>query len=329
MQSPHFWQDVEKVKEITQQVSMLKGKLEDVLDMERKVEDLEVCIELADGDQELQEEFERESEKIRNKLDQMELMTLLGETYDNYNAIFSVHSGAGGIESQDWAEMLLRMYMKWAEKKGYQVQVVDVMPGEEAGIKSASLLIKGLYAYGYLKGERGVHRLVRISPFDANHRRHTSFASVDVIPELDDEIEIEIRDEDIRVDTFRASGAGGQYVNKTDSAVRITHIPTGLVVQCQNERSQYYNKVTALKILKSRLFVREMEAQQKKVEQLSGEKKEIAWGSQIRSYIFHPYSLVKDLRTDTQTSNIQAVMDGEIDEFIKNYLMEYRKSKNR
>jgi peptide chain release factor 2 len=232
----------------------------------------------------------------------------------------SLHAGAGGTEAQDWVQMLLRMYTRWAERKGYIVQTLDFLPGEEAGIKSVTLLIKGENAYGYLKSEKGVHRLVRISPFDASGRRHTSFASVDVIPEIDDDIEIQINPEDIKIDTYRSGGAGGQHVNKTDSAVRITHIPTGIVVQCQNERSQHSNRLTAMKILKARLFEIYMEEQKEKLDELRGEQREIAWGSQIRSYVFHPYNMVKDHRTNVEVGNINAVMDGEIDIFINAYL---------
>jgi len=240
---------------------------------------------------------------------------------DTSDAILSIHPGAGGTESQDWAQMLMRMYMRWAERHGFKVEVVDLLAGEEAGIKSATLTISGDYAYGYLKAEAGVHRLVRISPFDANRRRHTSFAAVLVYPELSEDIEVEIKDEDIKIETFRASGAGGQHVNKTSSAVRITHIPTGIVVSCQNERSQHKNRAMAMKILRARLFALRKKEQDKKMEELIGEKKDIAWGSQIRSYILHPYQMVKDHRTGIETGNVEAVLDGEIDQFIKGYLL--------
>lgn len=250
----------------------------------------------------------------------LELQSLFTGKYDKSNAILTIHPGAGGTESQDWAEMLLRMYTRWAEKSNFSVTADDIQPGDEAGIKSATITIKGRYAYGQLKSERGVHRLVRISPFDAAKRRHTSFASVDVIPEVEESYTIEIDPKDLRIDTYRASGPGGQHVNKTDSAVRITHLPTSIVSQCQTGRSQSSNKETALKILKVRLFELERRKKEKEISAQRGEQKEIAWGSQIRSYVFHPYSMVKDHRTGCQVGNVQAVMDGEIDEFIKAYL---------
>ncbi len=247
--------------------------------------------------------------------------TLLHGPYDRNNAIVSLHAGAGGTEAMDWVAMLFRMYTRWCEDKGYEVKVLDMLPGEEAGIKSVTFHVIGPNAYGYLRCERGVHRLVRISPFDASGRRHTSFASVDVMPELEDDAEIEIRPEDLRIDTYRSSGAGGQHVNKTESAVRITHIPTGIVVQCQNERSQIQNRETAMKMLKARLLELKEREQEEKLRQLKGEVKKIEWGSQIRSYVFHPYNLVKDHRTGAETGNIQAVMDGELDQFINAYLL--------
>lgn len=246
--------------------------------------------------------------------------TLLSGKYDSKNAILTLHAGAGGTEAQDWVSMLLRMYTRWAEDKGYKVTVLDMLAGDEAGIKSVTILVEGPNAYGYLKSEKGVHRLVRISPFDAAGRRHTSFASADVMPEIDDDVEIEIKPEDLKIDTFRSSGAGGQHVNKTESAIRITHIPTGIVVSCQNERSQQSNRNTAMKILKAKLFEIHQEEQQKELDKIRGVQMEIGWGSQIRSYIFHPYSLVKDHRTNVEIGDVQAVMDGKIDEFINAYL---------
>lgn len=292
--------------------------------MERSLEDLEVMVELyeEEKDEEILPEIEESFGKIEGILEKLELSRMLSGEEDGKNAILTIHPGAGGTESQDWASMLLRMYTRWAEKNGYEVEVLDYQPGEEAGIKSATLLIKGENAYGYLKAESGVHRLVRISPFDANKRRHTSFASVFVSPEVDDEIKVEIRDEDLRIDTYRASGAGGQHVNKTESAVRITHIPTGIVVQCQNERSQHKNKAMALKILKSKLYELELRERQEKMAELHKEKKEIAWGSQIRSYVLQPYRLVKDHRTNYEEGNVDAVLDGEIDDFIRAYLLQ-------
>jgi peptide chain release factor 2 len=257
---------------------------------------------------------------LKKEIDDFEFQTVLSGEDDAKNAILAIHSGAGGTESQDWAQMLLRMYTRWVERRGYKYETIDFMAGEEAGIKGATLEITGEYAYGYLKSESGVHRLVRISPFDANKRRHTSFASVFVYPEIEDNITVEIKDDDIKMETFRASGAGGQHVNKVSSAVRITHIPSGIVVQCQSERSQFRNKENAIKVLKSRLYQLYKEQEEKKQEKLESQKKKIEWGSQIRSYVFQPYTMVKDHRTDVETSNVQAVMDGEIDEFIQAYL---------
>jgi peptide chain release factor 2 len=271
-------------------------------------------------DAELQSEFEARASELRRVLDRHRLLILLSEDYDQANAILMVHAGSGGLDSQDWAEMLLRMYLRWAERDGFKTTVLEASSDAEAGIKSATVLMEGDYAYGYLKAEKGVHRLVRISPFDAAHRRHTSFASVGVSPELPDDVEVEVRPEDLRVDTFRASGAGGQYVNRTDSAVRITHIPTGIVVSCQNERSQHMNRQVAMQVLKSKLYERAMQERSNELAAVVGDKKESSWGSQIRSYVLHPYTLVKDHRTGTEKGNVQAVLDGEIDEFIMGYL---------
>ena len=265
-------------------------------------------------------EIRNEMVSFRNDLEVLELQTLLSGEHDKSNAILTIHSGAGGTESQDWAQMLMRMYMRWAERHGYQAQIVDIQQGEEAGIKSATLTINGDYAYGYLCSEAGVHRLVRISPFDTNKRRHTSFASVIVSPEIEDDIQLDIRDEDIRMDTYRASGAGGQHVNKTSSAVRLTHIPTGIVVSCQNERSQHKNRAVAMKVLKARLFDLEMKAKEKKMEALVGDKKDIAWGSQIRSYVLQPYRIVKDHKTGSEIGDVDSVLDGDIDVFLKESL---------
>jgi peptide chain release factor 2 len=266
--------------------------------------------------------------RLLSDLDNIELKTTLSQKEDKNNAIMTINPGAGGTESQDWAQILMRMYMRWAERSGFKVDVVDLIVGEEAGIKSVTLTIKGEYAYGYLKGEAGVHRLVRISPFDANKRRHTSFSAVMVYPEITEDIEVDINEEDLRIDTFRASGAGGQHVNKTDSAVRITHAPTGIVVSCQNERSQHKNKDVAMKLLKARIFAIKKKEQDEKMEEFIGEKKEIAWGSQIRSYTLHPYQLIKDHRTGYETGNVNAVLDGELDEFINKYLL-FRKEKKQ
>ena len=266
-------------------------------------------------------EVQTEVNRIEKEIGEFELQAMLSGENDKANAILSIHPGAGGTESQDWAEILLRMYLRWAERRGYKAEINDYQPGEGAGVKSVTVTISGDYAYGYLRAENGVHRLVRISPFDANKRRHTSFASVFVFPELEDDIKVDIREDDLRIDTYRSSGAGGQHVNKTDSAVRITHIPTNIVVQCQNDRSQHKNKSTAMKILRSRLYELEHEKQKEKMEEIQGEKKEIGWGHQIRSYVLHPYRLVKDLRTKVEVGNADAVLDGEIDSFIEAFLL--------
>lgn len=274
----------------------------------------------SEDDRIFQSELESNLSSFRRKLEEFELLTLLSSEDDSKNAILTIHSGAGGTEACDWAAMLLRMYLRWIESRGYAYQMMDLLPGEEAGVKSAVVEVKGEYAYGYLKAESGVHRLVRISPFDANKRRHTSFASVFVYPEIEDNIEVEIKEEDLRIDTYRASGAGGQHVNKVSSAVRITHIPSNIVVQCQNERSQHKNREMALKILRSKLYQLRKEEEEKKLEKIESQKKKIEWGSQIRSYVFHPYNLVKDHRTGMETSNTQGVMDGDLDRFINAYL---------
>lgn len=278
---------------------------------------------------ELLQVFLEEAEKLENKIKHEEIKLLLSGEYDNSSAILSIHAGTGGTDAQDWAYMLLKMYVRWAEKKGYSVKVVDSLPGEEAGIKSVVLFIEGPWAYGYLKGEKGIHRLIRISPFDANARRHTSFASVTVIPEIDENIEIEIKPEDLKIETMRAGGHGGQHVNKTETAVRITHLPTGIVVTCQNERSQHLNKAIALKILKSKLYQLEKQKIEQKKESLIGEKKEIGFGNQIRSYILHPYKVVKDHRTQLEVYKVEEVLEGDIDLFIREYLLWEAKNKKQ
>jgi peptide chain release factor 2 len=265
-------------------------------------------------------------EKLKKSLNALEFKRMLSGENDKKNAILTIHPGAGGTESQDWAEMLMRLYLRYAERKGYKSDIMDFQSGDEAGLKSVTIEIAGSYAYGYLKAEAGVHRLVRISPFDSNKRRHTSFASVFVLPEIDEDVDVGINPADLRIDTYRASGAGGQHVNKTDSAIRITHLPTNIVVQCQNERSQHKNKANALKILAARLYQRKLEEKQKEMQEIEDNKKDIAWGSQIRSYVFHPYNMVKDHRTDTETSNVQQVMDGDIDTFIESYLVTFADS---
>ena len=282
---------------------------------------------MEEEDESLYAEIRQSLKTFRDDLTKLELKSMLGDPVDVNNAIVNIHPGAGGTESQDWAQMLLRMYERWAEKKAFRVSILDLMYGEEAGIKSVTFIVEGEYAFGLLKAEDGVHRLVRISPYDAGKRRHTSFASVMVYPELDEEIEVDVREEDLRVDTYRSSGAGGQHVNVTDSAVRITHLPSGIVVQCQNDRSQHKNKANAMKVLKSRLYELEQRKQKEKMEEMLGEKKEIGWGSQIRSYVLQPYQLVKDVRTKVEAGNVDAVLDGEIDEFIKAYLLKIQGKK--
>lgn len=305
-----------------QERSALIESVELVNNRQDKINDLKAMIELAEEeeDEPLLKETYKALKEAEKDLDDVEILILLSKERDKYNAIVSIHAGAGGTEAQDWVEMLLRMYDRWAEQKAFTVKIVDILPGQEAGIKSVSFIASGAYAYGYLKGESGVHRLVRISPFDAGARRHTSFASVFVYPEIDDSITIDIDEKDLRIDTYRSSGSGGQHVNVTDSAVRITHIPTNTVVQCQNERSQHQNKDMAMKILRSRLYELELEKQRSEMEKIHAEKKEIAWGSQIRSYIFQPYQLVKDHRTGIEMGNVNSVMDGNIDPFIEAYL---------
>ncbi len=291
--------------------------------LQKRLEEHALLLELAEAEEELTvaEEIAAALTRLERDVAQAELARMLGGPDDTKNAILTIHAGAGGTESQDWAEMLLRMYLRWAERKGLRTQILDILAGEEAGIKSVTVLIEGQYAYGYAKAESGVHRLVRLSPFDANNRRHTSFASVFVIPEIEDEIQVVINEADLRIETFRAGGHGGQHVNVTDSAVRIIHIPTGIVVQCQNERSQHKNRASAMKVLRSRLYEIEKEKRTEKLEQYSQGKKDIAWGHQIRSYVLHPYRLIKDHRTDLEVGNVEAVLDGELDPFIEHYLL--------
>lgn len=301
-----------------------RSRIRDFVEKGRKVSEiidsLKEFLELIEEDNTLEGELRLELDEAKKILDSLELQTLFRDEYDNYNAVVTIHAGAGGTDAQDWAEMLLRMYTRWGEKNKFNIDFVDTSYGEEAGIKSATFIAKGNFAYGLIKSERGVHRLVRISPFDAAHRRHTSFALVEVVPDIGNEIKVEIRPEDLRIDTFRASGPGGQYVNKTESAVRIVHIPTGIVVECQSERSQLQNRETAMRILKVKLFALEKEKREKEIQNLRGERKDIAWGNQIRSYVIHPYTLVKDHRTGVEVGNVQAVLDGEINVFIYSYL---------
>ena len=323
MTSPDFWDRREEAQDCVARVSAVKGILEPFGQVERQVEDFKVLEELAamEGDgSELLKEADESWRKLSQSLHQLELMSFLSGRMDRNNAYFSIHAGAGGTESCDWANMLLRMYTHWFDRRGIQTELIDIAPGEEAGIKSVTLLVNGEFAFGYLKGERGVHRLVRISPFDANKRRHTSFAAVDVVAEVADDIAIEINESDLRTDTYRSSGPGGQNVNKTSSAVRITHIPSGIVVACQAERSQHENRSKAMKILRARLYEIETEKRQQERAAQYGAKAENAFGSQIRSYVLQPYQLVKDLRTDVETSNVDAVLNGDIDGFIEAFL---------
>ncbi len=317
-----FWDDLENSQKVLQKTSQLKAKVERYNNLKALFDDTLALIELADEaeDISLLDEVVSDSARFSAELEAQRLETLLSGEYDKQNAILTFHAGAGGTEAQDWNEMLVRMYTHWAERHGFSVKMVDFLDGEEAGLKSAVLLIEGLNAYGYLKSENGVHRLVRISPFDSSGRRHTSFASLEVMPEIDDNIDIEIREEDLKVDTYRSGGAGGQHVNKTESAIRITHIPTGVVVACQNERSQHQNREMALKMLKSKLVEIKEREHLDRIEDIKGVQKEIAWGSQIRSYVFMPYTLAKDHRTGFESGNINAVMDGDLDGFINAYL---------
>ncbi len=322
IQKDDAWKDQNKFADLNQEISKLKRKIDPWILIRNEINESIELAEMAaeEGESEILKEAAENLEKLQNRFDELETRVLLADDDDICDAIISIHPGAGGTESQDWASMLFRMYTRWAEKNGYDTEVIDFMQGEEAGIKNATILIKGEYAFGFLRGEMGVHRLVRISPFDANKRRHTSFASVEVLPDIRDDIEVDINENDLKIDTYRASGAGGQHVNRTDSAVRITHLPTGLVVQCQNERSQHKNKAFAMKVLKARLYeLYKKESDEKKMES-AGEKKDISWGNQIRSYVFQPYTLVKDHRTGEETGSIDYVFDGELNRFLYAFL---------
>jgi peptide chain release factor 2 len=303
-------------------ISQLKEVITTWRNLEKSVSDLETLVDLSvtEGDSSLEEEIPAEIDKIERKVEELEFELQLGGEYDHRGALLAVHAGAGGTESQDWAQMLMRMYLRWAEKRGYQTEVIELSPGEEAGIKSVLIEVKGDYAYGYLRGERGVHRLVRISPFDASHSRHTSFALVEVMPVVESNVDVNIEPDDVRVDVFRSSGPGGQHMQKTSSAVRLTHLPTGLVVTCQNERSQLRNKETAMRVLRSRLLELELEKKSQEQARIKGEHITAEWGNQIRSYVLHPYKMVKDHRTGFETSNPNAVLDGDIDDLLKAYL---------
>lgn len=317
-----FWDDMENSQKVLQKTKQLKDKVQNYEDLRTNWEDTLTLIELAEeeNDESMLDEVTASVEDVKASVEKMTLETLLSGHYDKNNAIMTFHAGAGGTEAQDWCGMLIRMYQMYAQKNGYTASTIDWLDGDEAGVKSATISISGLNAYGYLKAEKGVHRLVRISPFDSSGRRHTSFASIEVMPEIEDDVEINIRTEDLKVDTYRASGAGGQHINKTDSAVRITHIPTGVVVACQTQRSQHQNREYAMRMLKSKLAEIAEQQQKEKIEDIKGVQKEIAWGSQIRSYVFHPYNLVKDHRTNFEMGNIGAVMDGDLNGFINAYL---------
>ncbi len=321
MQEPKFWENTKRAEEVTKESKLIKDKIQSFDKLQSQIDDVEVLKEIMEeDDEESADEIINTIHSIEKEIDDYNMKILLSGEYDRNNAILTLHVGVGGTDANDWTEMLLRMYTRWCEKKGYSIETLDLLPGEDAGIKSVTLKVTGEYAYGYLKAEKGIHRLVRISPYNANGKRQTSFASMEVLPELTKEQDITIRPDDIKVDTYRSGGAGGQHVNKTDSAVRITHIPTGIVVQCQNERSQFSNRDTAMEMLKSKLVELKERAHKEKIEDLTGELKDMGWGSQIRSYVFHPYSMVKDHRTNVETSNTTAVMDGELDMFINAYL---------
>lgn len=319
---PKLWDDPQSAQKLLQDLNRLKEEIEPWKDIRDKIEDIKILAELADesGADEDVREVERELGQLKKEFEQLELSTLLSGEHDSANAILEINAGAGGTEACDWVDILTRMYLRWAERRGYRTEIVNQVPGDTAGSKNITILVEGRNAYGYLKAERGVHRLVRISPFDSNHRRHTSFASVDVIPEIEEASQVDINPDDLKIDTFRASSAGGQHVNKTDSAVRITHIPTGIVVSCQNERSQHRNRDSAMKILSSRLAELERAESEARMAELRGDLSRIEWGSQIRSYVFQPYTLVKDLRTGHETGDVIRVMDGDLDDFIQAYL---------
>ena len=322
MSDPEFWNDPDSARDISQEATQLKDAVEGYKKLVTDIEDAKLMLEMAieEDDTSMESELETIVKQLTEEVEHREVLLLLSGEYDKNNAILTFHAGAGGTEAQDWCSMLIRMYLRWAEKQGYSISLMDEQVGDEAGIKSATFLIKGENAFGYMKSEKGVHRLVRISPFDSAARRHTSFCAVDVMPEIDETVEINLDMKDVQVDTYRASGAGGQHINKTDSAVRMTHIPTGIVVQCQSERSQIQNREQCLKLLRAKLFELELEKQAELKEQLGGTYQAIEWGSQIRSYVFHPYNMVKDHRTSVETGNVQAVMNGNLDQFMEGFL---------
>jgi len=320
MSRPEFWDDQEEARQVSSDFSRVEGRLRLLDGLRARLLDAEEILELSEGDEELLGEVAEELGRVETALEEQEVARLFSGEYDEGAAILTINSGAGGVEAQDWAEMLARMYRRWAERRGYSLEVIEYTLGEEAGIKSATYSIAGEHAFGLLSAERGVHRLVRISPFDASSRRHTSFASVAVAPVIGEAVEVDVDEKDLKIDTYRASGAGGQHVNKTDSAVRITHLPTGIVAQCQNERSQHQNREVAMRVLRARLFEREQERREQEIAAQSGEKADVGFGSQIRSYVLHPYKMVKDLRTGVETSDVERVLDGDIDAFIYAYL---------
>ena len=327
MGNPDFWNDPDHAAEVLKDSKVTRSLIEEVKRINNTIDDASVALEFAEEDDGMKENFLSLLSKIKKQVKSFELSMLLNEKFDMNNAFLTIHAGAGGTESQDWAQMLMRMYLRWAERRNFSTEIIETQPGDEAGIKGVTLLVKGDYCYGYLKHEQGIHRLVRISPFDSNSRRHTSFASVSILPELDDNITVEINPDDLRVDLYRASGAGGQHVNRTESAVRITHLPTNIVVTCQSQRNQHQNKDTAMKILMAKLYQLEYEKQKEDAGHIQGELNDVSWGNQIRSYVFHPYRMVKDLRTNTETGNTDAVMDGDIDDFIEQELVYFSKQK--
>jgi len=322
MAEPDFWSNPQQAQEISQKLAHNKEDVNLFNKLRSRSEDTETLLELAESenDESLSEEIKNELTSLEKELDELEFKLMLNGPNDRNGAIVEIHPGAGGTESQDWADMLLRMYLRWCEKKNFRTQIVDLLQGDEAGIKSATVIVTGEYAYGYLRAEAGVHRLVRLSPFDTNHRRHTSFASVSAFPDIDDDVVVEIDESDLRIDTFRSGGPGGQHVNTTDSAVRITHLPTSIVAQCQNERSQHKNKEVAMKVLRARIYEYELEKKNEELAKIRGIKRDIAFGSQIRSYVFHPYRMIKDLRTDVEVGDVDRVMNGDLDGFIEAYL---------
>ncbi|WOV89143.1 peptide chain release factor 2 [Sporosarcina oncorhynchi] len=322
MLEPGFWDSQESAQKVISESNALKDTVGEYNELNDAQENLEMTLELLreENDEELQQDLFAELKEFKKKMEDFDLQMLLSDEYDRNNAVLEIHSGAGGTESQDWASMLLRMYTRWSEHQGFKVETLDYQAGDEAGVKSVTLSIKGHNAYGYLKAEKGVHRLVRISPFDSSGRRHTSFSSIEVMPEFDGDVDIDLKMEDVKIDTYRSSGAGGQHVNTTDSAVRMTHIPTGAIVTCQTERSQIKNRERAINLLKAKIYQIRVEEEEARLLEIRGDQKEIGWGSQIRSYVFHPYSMVKDHRTNEETGNVGAVMDGEIDQFINAFL---------